>query len=364
MKVSYFRELDGVRAFAALMVMFFHFFQTADDGSAVVNFLSKIAVFGQTGVSLFFVLSGFLITRILIATRDSKNFFSAFYLRRILRIFPLYYLYLILYYFVLPFVTQSDFADWGQQFWYWFYLQGFPMTFNWPHAGPDHFWSLAVEEHFYLFWPILLFYIHPSHISRIIAVIIAIAICLRLFFVYQSYETFYFTFTRMDELAMGALIAVLELKNKLSTSYFNRYLASFLLLALPLIGLWVWTSGSGILVIQVVKYNFISISFFCILCIILSSKSDSFLNRFLRNRVLFFLGKVSYGLYVYHPFVYLLYATYTPISNVFLNFAGSFLLTVVIATMSYYSFETPFLKMKKYFTYSVSKRSMRSELIR
>lgn len=332
--------------------MFYHFFQIANDGTSLTHFLSKAAVFGQTGVSLFFVLSGFLITRILLTTKESANFFQAFYLRRILRIFPLYYLYLVLYYFVLPLITQTDTAIWSEQFWYWFYLQGFPMTFHWTHIGPDHFWSLAVEEHFYLFWPLLIYYIRLKYLKWIIAAVILTAVALRIVFVQQSYETFYFTFTRMDELAMGALLAVLEQKRKLSPVYLRRYLILFIIIALPLLLLWFLNRGNGNMFIQVIKYNFISLSYFFILCIILSSDAGGRLKLFLGSNVLNFLGRISYGLYVYHPFIFIVYSTYLLSGNVYIDFAGWFLLTVAVATCSYYVFEHPFLKLKRFFVYS------------
>lgn len=356
MNVSYLKELDGIRAIAALMVLFFHFFITATDGSAVVHFISKVAVFGQTGVSLFFVLSGFLITRILLSTRASANFFSAFYLRRLLRIFPLYYFYLVLFYFVVPFLTQTDFISWGQQFWYWFYLQGFPMTFHWAHAGPDHFWSLGVEEHFYLFWPLLIYFIQPRYLLSVILLLIVLAFCLRIIFVQQSFETFYFTFTRMDELAMGALVAVLETRNKLKAAYFKRYVLLFVLSALLLLVLWVLTNKSGNAWLQVAKYNFISLLYFFLLCVVLTAATGSYLSVFLRTSLLNYLGRISYGLYVYHPMVFLLFKQYIPVQNVFFVASGSFVVTVIIASMSFYWFENRFLYFKRFFTYSSGKQ--------
>jgi len=101
-KLQHFSELDGIRAIAALMVMFFHFFQHLETSNSILLLVKKASIFGQTGVSLFFVLSGFLITRILINTKDTPNFFYNFYLRRTVRIFPLYYLFLIIYFLLFP----------------------------------------------------------------------------------------------------------------------------------------------------------------------------------------------------------------------------------------------------------------------
>ena len=116
MKLKHFKELDGVRAIAALMVMFFHFFQNLDTQNVILISVKKYAIFGQTGVSLFFVLSGFLITRILLNTKHSESYFKNFYIRRALRIFPLYYLFLIIFYFLIPFFENSAIISFNQQF--------------------------------------------------------------------------------------------------------------------------------------------------------------------------------------------------------------------------------------------------------
>jgi peptidoglycan/LPS O-acetylase OafA/YrhL len=159
MEFKHLRELDGIRAIAALMVMFFHFFQNIQTDDSFLLTVKKLSIFGQTGVSLFFVLSGFLITRILINTKNSESYFLNFYVRRSLRIFPLYFFFLLLYYFVLPWLEQKPIASFDRQIYFWTYLQNLAVTFEWDFAGPGHFWSLAVEEHFYLFWPFLIYFL-------------------------------------------------------------------------------------------------------------------------------------------------------------------------------------------------------------
>ncbi len=142
--LKYFPELDGLRGISALMIIFFHFFQGVD--ALEYNLITKILVFGQTGVTLFFVLSGFLISRILLDTKNEENFFRNFYVRRSLRIFPLYYLFLLMIYVLYPLILNNKIRF--EELWYYFiYLQGLAVTFNWPTIGPGHFWSLAVEEH-------------------------------------------------------------------------------------------------------------------------------------------------------------------------------------------------------------------------
>ena len=158
--------------------MFFHFFQPYlnSDKSGFLYRIAKIAIFGQTGVTLFFVLSGFLITRILLSTKNQDNYFSAFYARRALRIFPLYYLFLAIYFFINPFIHGEQIIPASKQWYYWVYLQNFALTFNWDSAGPMHYWSLGVEEHFYLFWPVLVYFVDTKHISKVIYFIIIVSI--------------------------------------------------------------------------------------------------------------------------------------------------------------------------------------------
>ncbi len=180
MKIKYYKELDGVRGIAALMIMTFHFFQPIIPNTTTLIYINKFIKFGQTGVSLFFVLSGFLITRILLSTKEKSGYFLTFYIRRALRIFPLYYGFLIIYYFLInPYLYNASNLSFSTQFYYWFYLQNIADTFGWAANGPFHFWSLAVEEHFYLFWPLLVYYLNDKKI-------IIATICIIIIAFYQS----------------------------------------------------------------------------------------------------------------------------------------------------------------------------------
>ena len=212
-KLKYYQNLDGVRAIAALMVIVFHFFRETTPNTQLLYIVKEISYFGQTGVTLFFVLSGFLITRILIYTKGTEGYFKNFYLRRTLRIFPLYYLFLLLWYYVAPIFIEMESSSFNQQIYYFSYLQNFARTFDWNVIGPNHFWSLAVEEHFYLFWPFIIFFFSRKNLVRITFGIILFAMVLRAFMLGDGYSVFIFTFTRFDTLAIGALLAVLELKN-------------------------------------------------------------------------------------------------------------------------------------------------------
>jgi peptidoglycan/LPS O-acetylase OafA/YrhL len=349
MKLSYHKELDGIRGIAALMVMFFHFFQMPKIYNSFVA-MRKIAMFGQTGVSLFFVLSGFLITRILLNTKDSPNFFYNFYVRRALRIFPLYYLFLVIYYFVLPLLFKGTVPAFSMQVYHWVYLQNFAMTFNWKFDGPAHFWSLAVEEHFYFFWPFLVFFLNNKKIAIASSSIIIMAFIVRLLLVNHHYEVYYFTFCRIDELAVGALLAILETRNKLVKENANKFLLLFTLIIIPTIIIWVFYTGSGNQVLQVFKFILLSFSYFSIIGFVVSIDENHPIKRLLKGKPLLYSGKISYGLYVYHPICFWILSRFVDIPNVIfliLAFGSAYL----VATISYYTIELKFLKLKKFFQY-------------
>jgi peptidoglycan/LPS O-acetylase OafA/YrhL len=232
-KLSHILALDGVRGMAALMIMIFHYWQ--GDGFHRLGFsdsFGKVAVFGQTGVDLFFVLSGFLITRILISTKDSPNYFRNFYGRRALRILPLYYFFLVIYYFIVPWLEKTPVDAFRTTWWYWFYLQNVPDTFNQLHsAGPFQYWSLAVEEHFYMIWPLIVYFAPVRSLERFSLVLIGAAIIFRAIFIFGfKVGVFYFTLCRMDALAFGTLLACLE-----ATGLLVRYRKAGMILLVSLL---------------------------------------------------------------------------------------------------------------------------------
>jgi peptidoglycan/LPS O-acetylase OafA/YrhL len=182
--------LDGIRAYAVLLVCFAHFFQVNEinlyKSSKILGVLFfKLSQIGLTGVELFFLLSGFLITGILLESKKSSKYFTTFYARRFLRIFPLYYAVLAISFFVLPFLIHMDAAGKEiirNQGWLWTYtsnLVGFfnqvswDSSLNFPWFG--HFWSLCVEEHFYIFWPLLIYYSNNKWLPRIMWYIVILS---------------------------------------------------------------------------------------------------------------------------------------------------------------------------------------------
>ena len=179
-KPVYIPGLDGVRGMAALLIMFLHFVPGYNQNEhPYLYLLKKVSVVGQIGVPLFFVLSGFLITRILISSKHETNYFKRFYLRRAVRIFPLYYLFLVINFFIIPLINKQAFLPWNLTKYYYLYLQNVAMTFNWKEADLPHLWSLAVEEHFYLVWPVLIYFLSHKSILKVIAGCILISLLCR-----------------------------------------------------------------------------------------------------------------------------------------------------------------------------------------
>ena len=190
--------LDGIRGVAVLMILVTHYLQ----GMLPCAWLSKLTrplYFAQTGVDLFFVLSGFLITGILLNARGTPHFLRNFYARRAVRILPLYYLVVLGCIAAGWFVTNSKYQyGLAHCWWYLFYLQNIGMTFWHGSVGePGHFWSLGVEEHFYLLWPLLIVFCKERHLARVLLGLIAGSIACRLLLLSLGYDVFTFSLCRL-----------------------------------------------------------------------------------------------------------------------------------------------------------------------
>lgn len=342
-KLVYFKELDGIRGIAALMVVLFHFYQGEN----------KYVIIGQTGVTLFFVLSGFLITRIILQTKEEKKFLSSFFIRRTLRIFPLYYLFLIIFFFLIPLITHSPFYPWSKQWYFWIYLQDFAMTFRWPIEGPVHFWSLAVEEHFYLIWPFLLLWLPARFVKGIGYLFIACSVVTSILLAQIGTGGFYFTFSNIDALSMGAILASIEREESdlgfkfRRISFYGFIPFSFLLVLICFV--------SHANYYQVLKPTVIAFIYAIIIRAVVVFREKRIIKLVLVNPFLQYTGKVSYGMYVYHPLIFILYERYFFHGKGPLFFVLNILITYLIAYLSFSFFESKIMSLKKYFEYGKSK---------
>ena len=212
---AHIQALDGVRGLAILSVFLYHAWPDLSHewrGGATLNMLASA---GPFGVDLFFVLSGFLITGILLDAREGRRYFRNFYARRALRLFPVYYLYLLVVAFALPIfhraihTSMPDYS--GPWWWYVLYFCNWKPNWGWGDPWLGHIWSLAVEEQFYLVWPTVVLLAGRKRLWPICLAIIAGATTLRFEWAFDGVpwnQIYRLTITRADTMAWGALGAL------------------------------------------------------------------------------------------------------------------------------------------------------------
>ena len=226
---QYYPALDGLRGLAILLVVVYHNF----------GFIN-VFFFGWLGVDLFFVLSGFLITDILLKAVGRENFLRNFYMRRLLRILPLYYLALILFLVIIPRLNIpfdiKYYTD--NQVWLWTYFQNWLYIFKNPGQTNtlNHLWSLAVEEQFYVLWPLVILLLKkPKFLLVFISLLLVAVLGLRLWaWVNQVADLAYFnlyTFTRIDGICIGCMVALLQ---RINPGFLKKY-TSFIVLFFALL---------------------------------------------------------------------------------------------------------------------------------
>ncbi len=331
--------LDGVRGMAALMVMFYH---AAGFGFALQWQLLN------AGVDLFFVLSGFLITRILLSAKGQKRYFINFYGRRTLRVFPLYYGFLVVFFLVRPWVVGNPIPSVDVQGWFWVYLQNIPFTFTSFRSEPGHFWSLAVEEHFYLFWPFLVSWLSPRRMLHALLIMVVGAALLRVPMKLQGWEPYYFTLTRVDALSMGAVLAWLErYRPRGIAGDCELYRYGFAITGFAVGVYLLFDARIPTLLSSVIWPSLVGCFFLFFMGWTVAEGRHGILGRVLGHGMLAYSGKVSYGLYVFHPLCFLVArrSGLPPIAQLGVGMALSFL----VAALSFRLFESPFLKLKRHF---------------
>jgi peptidoglycan/LPS O-acetylase OafA/YrhL len=351
---------------AVLMVLAFHFLHVDGEGGAAERALLSASRSGWAGVDLFFVLSGFLITGILLDARGGPGYFRAFYARRVLRIFPLYYAYLAVLFLAVPLLLPSLDVKPETQGWLWTYLGNVLFAREGGfHASPytGHFWSLAVEEQFYLAWPLLVWLLPRRRLALVCLGLVAGAFALRLGIhrtTFNATAAYVLTPARMDALALGALVAVAARE----PAWWPRVRrgAPWLLAASSAAVAAVWVRQGGLFggdpVVQVWAFGPLAAGFAALLVLALDGEGTSSLSRALRNRTLRGAGKYSYGLYVLHYPIFLALEAAGFTSLALAGATGSRLLgvlafagvagaaTLAAALLSWNLLEKPFLRWK------------------
>ena len=348
----YLPGLNGLRALAALSVLWAHTFQDTFGrwGIKVLHL-----PFFADGVTLFFVISGFLITFLLLNEWDKTHTIDIpkFYMRRILRIWPIYYGYLLVSLLVLWIVGQK--ADMlNQQLWYYlFFAANIPFLSAvriWPIV---HYWSIGVEEQFYLFWPWL---VRIGKKNLLPLALIVFFVCLGFKwggYVFLGKESFlynFFSVTRFHCMMVGAIGAIL---------YYQRNTLYMKLLTNKMVTIiaWLLFLFSGLyadLIPSPMRAEFVAL--ISIILIMSQVQGKPFLIN-VEYKWFDFIGKISYGIYVIHPLlIYLLSILYRQLHvdlpltlQYILIYANVTFLTILIAWLSYTYFEKPFLKLKDRF---------------
>ena len=302
--------LDGLRGLAIGGVLACHFLN-AWPGTAPLDRAAVAALgLGWAGVDLFFVLSGFLITGILLDGLGAPGWWSGFHVRRALRIFPLYYLALALFGLLGPALGLVDpwtFGRWG--WWYWSYLGNWAYPARQVIPALSHFWSLGVEEQFYLAWPAVVLLAGRRRLALVAGGLVLAGPLLRAGIVAAGWpvgSAFRVTPGRVDALALGALLAVL-FRSPAGRAALRRAWplaavaggAGFLALGAPL------GYDMHARALEVWSHSLLAIGFGGLLAgAVVTEGTDHPLRRLLGSRPLAVLGRYSYGLYVWHYLVH------------------------------------------------------------
>lgn len=364
--------LDGLRGIAIILVMLHHFtYYRPTAGIDLV--IGSMLFFCWSGVDLFFVLSGFLITGILLDTRDSPRYFTSFYARRTLRIFPLYYVVLVLAFVVLPMFPglhavlveeHTSPPAWP----YALYVTNFFIASEgWSHGWVDIAWSLAIEEHFYLVWPLIVWLSPPRVVATLCIVMLVVAPAARIF-AWQSdvpsLSMYVLTWFRLDGFAVGGLLAVAQ-----RHGYFPvlmRWTPAVLIagiagiITVSILGghTWWWNRW-----MQQYGYLLIALLGGAMLVRGVSRPPESLWPRMLRAGWLRAFGKYSYALYLLHPPVMRAVKAYVfnplefgamgmaPWNAQLVFYVAATAPAFALAWLSWRLFEAPILRLKARFPY-------------
>lgn len=353
-------ELDGLRGIAILLVLVFHYAPT----KGPLRYLGGAFGLGWTGVDLFFVLSGFLITGILLDSVGRPHYYRNFIVRRSLRIFPLYYACLVLYC-VLTFlpgtISVKDFLGVGEGWWYVAYLGNIQVFLKnaWPGAAIlTPLWSLQVEEQFYLTFPWIVWATKRGILARILLASIIGALAIRIALLLAMPKNLMGTYAlmpcRMDALAMGGLVAVAmrerpEWLKARWIGWMTGLSAGTFFLICGLVNSSPWSGW-----MRTLGYTALDLAFTGVLMMLMGWR-QRYLLGLCRIRFLMWVGTVSYGLYLLHiPALDISHRWVAPLLGIPQSGSAEFFVMMALAMgmawISWTLFESPILRMKEFFT--------------
>lgn len=366
---TYIPSLEGIRGYAFLLVFFMHYCSRSDFPFQESKWLYPIFLFRQTAwltVPVFFVLSGFLISGILIDTRERVGYFKIFYCRRILRVFPIYYLTLI----GVAFVDVHHGLTMGRHFWSHFVylhnvLPGYKRTWSrWTAEDQiTHLWSMGVEEQFYLVMPLVV-WLFPQRRTLLKFVVSLIAACIVIRFTspwlhISPYLMTFFTPTRVDAILMGAVLAIIArypIYKRMERFARHAAVAGILgtvAIAVRTHGVVPTTAFLNAVLISVLNLTAVAI----VVCVM---QQGSLVCRLCSQSWICWLGARSYGLYLFHAtyanwflttFVERLNRHMTRMHALVLSVGTAFCLTLFLAVLSYRLIEQPAMNLKKRIRY-------------
>jgi peptidoglycan/LPS O-acetylase OafA/YrhL len=336
-------QLDAVRGLAVLLVL------VHNTNKYPSLHLGLISDNGWMGVDLFFVLSGFLITRILLDTKQSECYFRNFYARRCLRIWPLYYSVLLFMFVIVPFLRPSEahavFEARSSPWWAFpVFLQNFLVSIPAMATGPlGVTWSLAVEEQFYLFWPLVVRFGTEAQLRKIAIAVICLSPALRFYLSLHQVNIYSNTFCRLDGLMAGALLALVIRSVSFSPAVLLTGAWITFLVTVPL-ALTVETAFHA----QWIVFSLTALASVSFVYLALFSP-QRWLQSVLTNRFMVYTGTISYGIYLLEKIPLDAARTFHLDEHQFLALPITTAVTYAMAAMSWNLLEKPILKLKRFF---------------
>jgi peptidoglycan/LPS O-acetylase OafA/YrhL len=338
---SYYNSLDGIRAFAVTIVVLFHCGLSA-------NYFYGVVFNGALGVDIFFVLSGFLITTLCLKEKINTSTLSLknFYVRRFFRIIPIAYLYIAIC-IALNYIFNSN-ASYIAFAFSALFLADFSYTrqFNNPYVG--QYWTLAVEEQFYIIFPFILKKSLRLYFGSILFIVVILPLIITIEFLLPGKNTIVYYIThfliKFQGIAIGCLFSILVFKNKLNWSFFEKtriWINLILIILIFYLGFEAWLSIANM-------YKDLLISILIASFIVLNLKpGNDFVYKILNIKIIRTLGMLSYSIYIWQTlFIGKIQGVPAILSKVPYNFV--FLL--IISCASYFLYERYFLKLKAKFS--------------